>query len=72
MPEAGETVEFVVTLHRGTAGTPSGTLRVVGDRHERSFDGWIGLIGALTEIRSEVGTSRGDGCPAGPGSTEQP
>jgi steroid delta-isomerase-like uncharacterized protein len=32
-------------------GGPCGTLRVVGRHHETSFEGWIELIGLITEAR---------------------
>ena len=41
--------EFVLSLHRTPGGSPSGTLRAVGEQTERRFDGWIGLIGIITE-----------------------
>jgi steroid delta-isomerase-like uncharacterized protein len=43
--------EFVLTLRRAPDGGPCGTLRAVGHAEEKSFEGWIGLIGLITECR---------------------
>ena len=40
--------DFVLSLRR-TPGGPRGTLRAIGEENEKSFDGWIGLIGLITE-----------------------
>lgn len=46
----GDTVdEYVLTLRRAPQGGPCGTLCVVGQSDEREFEGWIGLIGLITE-----------------------
>jgi steroid delta-isomerase-like uncharacterized protein len=42
--------DFVLSLCR-TPGGPRGTLRAIGEENEKSFDGWIGLIGLITEYR---------------------
>jgi steroid delta-isomerase-like uncharacterized protein len=42
--------DFVLSLRR-TPGGPRGTLRAIGEENEKSFDGWIGLIGLITEYR---------------------
>lgn len=42
--------EFVLRLRRAPGG-PSGTLRAVGEQDEEAFEGWIGLIGLITEHR---------------------
>lgn len=61
MPEAGERVDFVLSLRPCPGGSPSGTLRAVGDQNETPFDGWIGLIGLITELGFDAGGSRGAG-----------
>lgn len=62
MSEAGETREFVLSLRRGRGGAPRGTLRAVGDRTGTAFEGWIGLIGLITELGFDTGrSSDGDG-----------
>jgi len=43
--------EFLLTLHHTPDGSPCGTLRAVGELNERVFEGWIGLIGLITELR---------------------
>ena len=43
--------EFVLTLRRTSHRGPCGTLRAVGHHDEQQFDGWIGLIGLITEHR---------------------
>jgi steroid delta-isomerase-like uncharacterized protein len=43
--------EFVLSLRHAPGGGPSGTLRAVGEQNEEAFDGWIGLIGLITEHR---------------------
>ena len=53
MPGAHDADEFVLSL-RPVPGGPSGTLRAVGEQHERPFEGWIGLIGLITEYRRMV------------------
>jgi len=42
--------DFVLSLRR-TPGGPRGTLRAIGEENEKAFDGWIGLIGLITEYR---------------------
>lgn len=68
MPEAGETREFVLSLRAGRGGTPRGTLRAAGDPHGTAFDGWIGLIGLITELGLACGEppDDGDGPPGHP------
>ena len=51
MPVADTAQEFVLTLLRTPDGGPCGTLRAVGEQSERTFEGWIGLIGLITECR---------------------
>jgi steroid delta-isomerase-like uncharacterized protein len=41
--------EYVLTLRRSPVGRPCGTLRASGARDVRQFEGWIGLIGLITE-----------------------
>jgi len=45
--------DFVLSLRR-TPGGPRGTLRAIGEENEKSFDGWIGLIGHITEYREKA------------------
>jgi steroid delta-isomerase-like uncharacterized protein len=52
MPVAERTWELVLTLRHSPDGGPCGTLRVVGQQDETPFEGWIGLIGLITEIGS--------------------
>jgi steroid delta-isomerase-like uncharacterized protein len=49
MPVADTDREFVLTLRHTPDGGPCGTLRPVGEREAKGFDGWIGLIGLITE-----------------------
>jgi steroid delta-isomerase-like uncharacterized protein len=49
MPVADTAREFVLTLRHTADGTPRGTLRVVGEQSETAFEGWIELIGLITE-----------------------
>jgi steroid delta-isomerase-like uncharacterized protein len=51
MPVADTAREFVLSLRHTPDGGPCGTLRIVGQRHEASFEGWIELIGLITEAR---------------------
>jgi steroid delta-isomerase-like uncharacterized protein len=51
MPVADIVQEFVLTLRHTPAGGPCGTLRAVGAQTEQAFEGWIGLIGLITECR---------------------
>jgi steroid delta-isomerase-like uncharacterized protein len=51
MPVADTAGEFVLTLRHTRDGGPCGTLRAVGDQDEKAFEGWIGLIGLITEWR---------------------
>jgi steroid delta-isomerase-like uncharacterized protein len=46
--------EFVLTLRRAADGGPCGTLRRMGHDDERDFEGWIGLIGLITEYRRTI------------------
>jgi hypothetical protein len=55
MSEAGETREFILSLRPSPGGTPSGTLRAVGERMGAAFEGWIGLIGLITELGFDTG-----------------
>jgi steroid delta-isomerase-like uncharacterized protein len=43
-----DALEFVLSLRRSPGG-PCGTLRVVGEQDERAFEGWIGLMGLISE-----------------------
>jgi steroid delta-isomerase-like uncharacterized protein len=52
MPAADIAREFVLTLWHTPDSGPCGTLRVVGQGDELAFEGWIGLIGLITECRS--------------------
>jgi steroid delta-isomerase-like uncharacterized protein len=52
MPLADTAQEFVLTLRHTPDGGPCGTLRAVGEQDEKAFEGWIGLIGLITECRS--------------------
>jgi steroid delta-isomerase-like uncharacterized protein len=49
MPVADTAREFVLTLRLTEHGAPCGTLRVVGQPGETAFEGWIELIGLITE-----------------------
>jgi steroid delta-isomerase-like uncharacterized protein len=51
MPVADTAREFVLTLRHTAGGAPCGTLRVVGQQGETAFEGWIELIGLITEAR---------------------
>jgi steroid delta-isomerase-like uncharacterized protein len=51
MPVADTAREFVLTLRQTAGGAPRGTLRVVGQQGETAFEGWIELIGLITEAR---------------------
>ena len=67
MSEAGETRQFVLSLRPGPGGTPSGTLRAIGDRNGAAFEGWIGLIGLITELGFDTGGPHGgDSLPCPP------
>ena len=52
MPVTDTAQEFVLTLRHTPDCGPCGTLRVVGREDERAFEGWIGLMGLITECRS--------------------
>ena len=54
MPIARSTREIVLELRRTTSGAPSGTLRVVGHEHVAAFDGWIELIGLITDAGGDI------------------
>jgi steroid delta-isomerase-like uncharacterized protein len=49
--EADSTEEYALKLRHGASGSPSGTLRAVDEQTAKPFDGWIGLIGLITEYR---------------------
>jgi predicted ester cyclase len=51
MPVAGTAGEIVLRLRHTADGAPCGTLRVVGHESETAFEGWIELIGLITEAR---------------------
>jgi len=51
MPVADTAREFVLTLHHAAGSGPCGTLRAVGQEGETAFEGWIELIGLITEVR---------------------
>jgi len=51
MPVADTAREFVLTLRHLEDGAPCGTLRVIGREDETAFEGWIELIGLITEAR---------------------
>lgn len=50
MAGADDAKKFVLTLRHGPGGGPSGTLRAVDEQNEQPFEGWIGLIGLITEL----------------------
>jgi steroid delta-isomerase-like uncharacterized protein len=54
MPVADAAQEFVLILRRMPDGGPCGTLRAVGQPEEQAFEGWIDLIGLITEHRRTV------------------
>jgi steroid delta-isomerase-like uncharacterized protein len=49
MPVADTARAFVLTLGHSEDGGPCGTLRVIGQQGESAFEGWIELIGLITE-----------------------
>lgn len=51
MPVADTAEEFVLTLRHTRDGGLCGTLRASGEENEKAFEGWIGLIGLITEWR---------------------
>jgi steroid delta-isomerase-like uncharacterized protein len=51
MPVAATAREFVLSLRHMPDGGPCGTLRIVGQQHDTPFEGWIELIGLITEAR---------------------
>ena len=51
MPVADPVREFVLSLRHTPDGGPCGTLRIVGQQVETPFEGWIELIGLITEAR---------------------
>ncbi len=51
MARADDGEEYVLSLRRTPGGGPSGTLRAVGEQNGKPFEGWIGLIGLVTEYR---------------------
>ena len=54
MSAADDAEEFVLSLRHAPDGGPSGTLRAVGAHDEMPFEGWIGLIGLITEQRGRA------------------
>jgi steroid delta-isomerase-like uncharacterized protein len=50
MPVGDTTSEFVVTLRHTLDGGPCGELRIIGEKESTAFEGWIELIGLITEI----------------------
>jgi steroid delta-isomerase-like uncharacterized protein len=44
-----DATEFILRLRRAPGGSPSGTLRAIGEQDERAFEGWIGLMGLISE-----------------------
>jgi len=52
MPVSDTAQEFILSLRHTPDGGPCGTLRAVGEQGEKVFEGWIGLIGLITECRS--------------------
>ena len=51
MPVADTARDLVLRLRHTPDGGPCGTLRVVGQQNETPFEGWIELIGLITEAR---------------------
>jgi steroid delta-isomerase-like uncharacterized protein len=51
MPVADTAREFVLTLRHTEDGGPCGTLRFTGRPGETAFEGWIELIGLITEAK---------------------
>jgi len=51
MPVPDAAREFVLTLRHRADGGPCGALRVFGQQGETAFEGWIELIGLITEAR---------------------
>lgn len=51
MPVDDAAQEFVLALRRTPDGGLCGTLRAVEDQNGKAFEGWIGLIGLITECR---------------------
>jgi steroid delta-isomerase-like uncharacterized protein len=49
MAGPGDAPEFVLRLRHTANVGPSGTLRAIGTGHEQPFEGWIDLIGLITE-----------------------
>jgi steroid delta-isomerase-like uncharacterized protein len=49
MPAAHTARKVVLTLRHTADGAPCGTLRIVGQRGETAFEGWIEFIGLITE-----------------------
>jgi len=49
MPVADTARQFVLTLRHKQDGGPCGTFRVIGQHGETAFEGWIELIGRITE-----------------------
>lgn len=54
MPAVGTAREIVVTLRHTRDGAPCGTLRVVGQPGEAAFEGWLELIGVITDARRTI------------------
>jgi steroid delta-isomerase-like uncharacterized protein len=51
MPVADTARQFILTLRHTQDGGPCGTLRVIGRSGEDAFEGWLDLIGLITEAR---------------------
>jgi predicted ester cyclase len=51
MAVADDAQEFILRLRHKMVGGPSGALRAVGEQDEQPFEGWIDLIGLITEHR---------------------
>jgi steroid delta-isomerase-like uncharacterized protein len=54
MPVTDTAQEFVLTLRHTPDSGPCGTLRVVGQEEEQAFEGWIDLIGLITQCRGAL------------------
>jgi len=51
MPVADTARELLLTLRHTADGAPYGTVRIIGQQHDMPFEGWIELIGIITEAR---------------------
>jgi predicted ester cyclase len=54
MPVPDTALEFILTMHHTKDGAPCGSLRVAGQQGETTFEGWIELLGLITEARSRT------------------